>query len=231
MSINAQNISVSYGKFKALDNFSYEFIPGKVYVVVGPNGCGKSTLVKALVYSFSSKGIAYVAQETLGVINLTVREYVELGRYNPRKFFGGLSAEDRDKVNSAIEVMKLEKLENRIFDSLSGGEKQRVMAARAIAQDAEWTILDEPSSNLDVKHTSLIMNTMRDLCENSGKSFIVVLHDINDAVRYGDVLLMMKGGKLIKVTDKPQVSDFEMIFDTTFDVVTTQEGRDLFYSK
>ena len=230
MSINVQNLSVSYGTKKALDNFSYDFREGKVYVVLGPNGCGKSTLVKAIVDKFAKGDISYVAQETLGVINLLVSEYIELGRYNPKKFFGGLSSYDKGKVENAIDVMNLSEFKDRMFDTLSGGEKQRVMAARAFAQDAKWTILDEPSSNLDVKHTSLIMNTVKKQCEEEGKSFIIVLHDINDATKYADVILLMKEGKLIKSTDRLTTNDLKEVFDSDFGCVKSSDGRELFYA-
>lgn len=230
MSINAQNITVTYGKKTALDNFSFEFTEEKIYAVLGPNGCGKSTLVKALVNKYANGNIAYVAQETLGVINLTVQEYIELGRYNPGKFFGGLSEEDKNKVMQAIDVMELAGLENRLFDTLSGGEKQRVMAARALAQDALWTILDEPSASLDVKHTSLIMNTVRQLCDQDKKSFIIVLHDINDAARYADEFILMKDGKFVKSTNKLDVEDLNSIYDTNFEKITSKDGRELFYA-
>lgn len=230
MSIDVKNLTVSYGSKKALDDFSFDFTEGKVYVVLGPNGCGKSTLVKAIVDKYAKGNIAYVAQETLGIINLTVREYVELGRYNPKKFFGGLNSVDVKKVEDAISIMQLNELEDRLFDTLSGGEKQRAMAARCLCQDAPWIILDEPSSSLDVKHTRLILNIVRDLCDKENKSFIIVLHDINDAVKYADKILLMKDGKLIKETDRLTTEDLASIFDTQFKCINSDEGSSYFYA-
>ena len=230
MDIKAKNITVTYGTKKAVDDFTFTFESGKVYALIGPNGCGKSTLVKKLVSSTNPGEVGYVAQETIGLINLTVSEYISLGRYKPGKFFGGLNAEDKKHITDAMETMEVTGLQDRIFDTLSGGEKQRVMAARVIAQDPEWIILDEPSANLDVKHTTHIMNTVKQL-QSKGKSFIIVIHDINDAVHYADELVMMREGKLVKSTSTPSAEDFKSLYDAEFMKVTAPDGRDFFYSE
>lgn len=230
MNIEAKNVTVKFGSKKAVDDFSFTFESGKVYALIGPNGCGKSTLVKNLVMNSKAGLVGYVAQETIGLINLTVSEYVSLGRYKPGKFFGGLSSSDKELIQSAMDTMEITELQDRLFDTLSGGEKQRVMAARVIAQDSEWIILDEPSANLDVKHTTHIMNTVKEL-QSKGKSFIIVLHDINDAVRYADVLVMMRDGKLMKSTSNPTPEDFKSLYDADFMQITAPNGRDFFYSE
>lgn len=229
MNLELKDAYVKYGKKYALKDFTYDFVPGKVYCVLGENGSGKTTMIKTLISKYSSsKDISYVAQEMLSNINLTSYDVVEMGRYNAAKFFGGYSEEDRKLISEAMETMDVLRFKDQIVDTLSGGEKQRVMTARALAQNTEWMILDEPSSSLDVRHTEVVMKTLKEYKENLGKSFIVVLHDINLAARYGDVFLFMKDGKLISSSDTIDKDILQKTYDTPFTEVKLPDGNSFF---
>ena len=231
MNLEAKNITVSYGSTVVLNDATHTFEEGKITAVLGPNGCGKTTLIKSLVRKFAGTGrLAYIPQEIYGDVGLTVRETVALGRYDKSRFFTGETDEDRKHIDGALELMELSDKQDRIYDTLSGGEKQRAMAARAISQDAEWFIMDEPSSNLDIVHTKHILDTAVRLVKEQGKSFIIVLHDINDAVRYGDEFVLMKEGRIIKVSGTLSAELLEETYGTSFGEVKTSSGQTIFYA-
>ena len=231
MNLDAKNITVSYGDAAVLSGVTHSFREGKITVILGPNGCGKTTLIKALVRQHAKTGkLAYIPQETFGDMGLTVRELVGLGRYNRAHFLTGESSEDTEKINEALTLMELTDKQNRLYDTLSGGEKQRAMAARAICQDAEWFIMDEPASNLDIVHSKHILDTARSLVDGSGKSFIIVMHDINAASSYGDEFVMMKEGKILEVCDKLTPGCLEKVYGTNFGEVKTPSGKTVFYA-
>ena len=231
MNLEAKNITVSYGGNVVLDDATHTFREGRIIVVLGPNGCGKTTLIKALVKKFSNTGkLAYIPQEIYGNVGLTVRETVALGRYNKARFLTDETEEDRKHIDSALELMELSDKQHRIYDTLSGGEKQRAMAARAVCQDAEWFIMDEPSSNLDIVHTKHILDTAVKLVKEQGKSFIIVMHDINDAARYGDEFVLMKEGRIIKVCGALDTELLTQTYGTSFGEVKTSSGKTIFYA-
>ena len=227
--LKADGITVKYGKRVVLDSFTHEFEAGKIHCILGPNGCGKTTLVKALVERYASEGqISYVPQDVFGNVALTTYDTVALGRYDKRRFFTGLTAEDKVLVDKAVVDMELTGLEDRIFDTLSGGEKQRCMTARALAQDTEWTILDEPSSNLDIRHTQITMKKLAELRDKEQKSFIVVLHDVNTAARFADRFVLMKDGKLVAVKERLDTETLSNVFDSSFEMINSREGVPFF---
>ncbi|SEW37147.1 iron complex transport system ATP-binding protein [Ruminococcaceae bacterium KH2T8] len=227
--LKADGITVKYGKRVVLDSFTHEFEAGKIHCILGPNGCGKTTLVKALIERYASEGqISYVPQDVFGNVALTTYDTVALGRYDKRRFFTGLTAEDKVLVDKAVVDMELTGLEDRIFDTLSGGEKQRCMTARALAQDTEWTILDEPSSNLDIRHTQITMKKLAELRDKEQKSFIVVLHDVNTAARFADRFVLMKDGKLVAVKERLDTETLSNVFDSSFEMINSREGVPFF---
>ena len=227
--LKVNNVTVKYGSSVVVDHFEHTFEEGKIHCIMGPNGCGKTTLIKKIVELYSAScSLSYVPQETYGNIALSVYDVVGLGRYDRSRFFTGLTSDDKNKVEEAIALMELEGLEDRIYDTLSGGEKQRCMIARALSQDTEWTILDEPSSNLDVRHTVLTMKTLSKLRDEKKRSFIVVLHDINTAASFADNYILMKKGKLIKATSKLTPDVLSSVFDSSFEEILTRDGKSFY---
>lgn len=225
MNLEVKNLTFKVEGKTILDDVTATFEEGKVTVVLGPNGCGKTTLVKNIIKKYAdSKELAYVAQETTGYLNLRVEEVVELSRYNSSKYFGGLSCEDKLKVNMALTKMEMEQKRYQLFDTLSGGEKQRVMMARALAQDTSWLILDEPTSSLDIAHVRKINDSIKEV-----KSSVVVMHDINEAQRLGDVFILMKEGKIVAKEKELTPMLLRKVFDMDFSETLTPDGQKIFY--
>ena len=231
MNLEASGITVSYGPHTVLDNVTHSFREGKITVLLGSNGCGKTTLIKALVKQYAKTGkLSYIPQEMYGDVGLAVRELVALGRYDSSRFFANENEEDTKLIEDALSLMGLTDKKWLLYDLLSGGEKQRCMAARAICQDAECFIMDEPASNLDIVHSKLILDTARDLVKNNGKSFIIVMHDLNAASTYGDEFVFMKAGRIVDVCDRLTSDKLADVFDTSFGSVMTPSGKEVFYA-
>lgn len=190
--------------------------PGEVLGLVGPNGSGKSSLLKCLAGlrplsagSVQLDGrelggytrlelacaVAYVPQHTGPSMSLRVLDMVLLGRLPHR----GLSSppEDEAIALAAIERLALEPLALRHFSDLSGGERQRVLMARALAQQGRLLLLDEPTSDLDLRHQLATLQTVRELSHQRGVSAVIAIHDLALAARFCDRLVMLRGGRIL----------------------------------
>jgi ferric hydroxamate transport system ATP-binding protein len=186
--------------------------------LIGHNGSGKSTLIKILARqqapsagrvifegqpiddwgarAFARK-VAYLPQYTPQAEGMLVRELVALGRYPWHGALGRFSKLDREKVEEAIDLTDIRGFADRLVDTLSGGERQRVWLAMLVAQDAEWLLLDEPISALDVAHQVEILSLVHRLSQQKGLGVVVVLHDVNMAARYCDEIIALHSGKMI----------------------------------
>ncbi len=197
-------------------NLSLE--PGHVYGLVGPNGSGKSTLLKIIARQIGAtagnilwdgkatgewgnrefaRHLAYMPQFTPQTDGMTVRELVALGRFPWHGALGRFSDADRAKVDEALERTDLIRFEDRLVDSMSGGERQRAWIAMMLAQDARCILLDEPTSALDLSHQASVLSLVHDLCHERDLTVIVVLHDINLAARYCDHMVALGSGRII----------------------------------
>ncbi len=216
--LEVRNLYFSYKETPVLDDVSYNFKRGVFYGILGPNGCGKSTFLDLLLgYLKPEKGevileqknikkykkreiakkIAYVPQNYAVNFPYTAEEIVLMGRYPYIPKFSLPTKKDYQLVEHIEKLMELDSLRHRIITNLSGGEKQRVMIARAIAQDTQLTLLDEPTSNLDIKHSLKILDIFRKKVKKENKTVICVFHNINEAAQFCDELIFMKKGNII----------------------------------
>lgn len=218
--IEINGISFSYGTVDALRDISFSVRPGRVVSILGVNGSGKSTLLKtingilrpqrgtihidgrktsAMSREDIARSIGYMPQKSQGV-PCSVFEAVLLGR-KPHVTWN-LSRHDTAKTRETIELMGLENYAERCTTELSGGELQRVIIARALAQEPRVLLLDEPVNHLDMGSQMAVMALIREITRKLGITTIVVLHDLNIALRFCDDFILMKEGKLFKAGDR-----------------------------
>jgi iron complex transport system ATP-binding protein len=218
MAFELNNICFSYGSHNVIDNLSFSIRSGCFHAILGPNGCGKTTLLDLLsgyirpasgkirfngqnISEYGkrslSRHIALVPQEYRVNFPYTVREVVAMGRYPHQARFSHPTAQDMQIVEDALDVCGAQELSDRFITELSGGEKQRVIFARAIAQQTPVLLLDEPCASMDVKHALRILNVASEQVLKKGVTVIAVMHDINLAARFADNLIFMKQGQRI----------------------------------
>lgn len=213
--LTIRNLRKTYEDATVVDDVSLELPHGKVISMVGPNGAGKSTvlgMISRLVAKSSgavefqgkdlekwesrelAKHLAILTQANNVQMKLTVRELVAFGRF-PHSG-SNLSQKDWEIVDRSIRYMELESFAERFIDEMSGGQRQRAFIAMVLAQDTEYVLLDEPTNNLDIYHATQMMKLVRRLCDELGKTVILVLHEINLAAFYSDYICAFKSGKI-----------------------------------
>lgn len=200
-----------------VDSVSFQLPEKSVISMIGPNGAGKSTVLNILsrliardsgVVDFQgtditkwksrelSKRLAILTQQNNIQMKLTVRELVAFGRF---PYSGSrITPEDDAVIDRAISYMELDDFRDRFIDELSGGQRQRAYIAMVIAQDTEYILLDEPTNNLDIYHATNMMKIVRRLCDELGKTVVLVLHEINYAAFYSDYICAFVDGKIAK---------------------------------
>lgn len=246
--MKVQDVSKSYDGKKVVDNINFEIPKGKVLSLIGPNGAGKSTvmgMISRLIASDSgvidfegtaiqkwkskelAKRLAILTQSNNVQMKLTVRELVNFGRF---PYSGShLNSKDAEIVDQAIAYMELTSMQDRFIDELSGGQRQRAYIAMVIAQDTEYVLLDEPTNNLDIYHATNMMKMVRRLCDELGKTVIMVLHEINYAAFYSDYICAFADGKIAKFGTVSEVitkENLSAIYHVDFEVMEI-EGKPL----
>lgn len=215
--IYAENISVAYNDKVIIDDLSVNIAKQKITTIIGANGCGKSTLLKALTRIHAlkagqvfidgeaianlptkevAKKIALLPQMLEASEGLSVYELVSFGRFPHQKYLGSLTEKDKEKINWAMEMTKVAEFANENVDALSGGQRQRVWIAMALAQDTDTIFLDEPTTYLDMNHQLEILELLQKLNQDTQKTIIMVLHDLNLSARFSDELIAMKAGAI-----------------------------------
>lgn len=185
--------------------------------MLGPNGCGKSTLLRTLAglqpaisgeyriqnteYRQTSKEVALVLTERLSMDNTTVHDVVAMGRYPYTSFLGGLSSEDEAIIDEALRQVGFTDLDisTTFFNAHSDGEKQRILIAKALAQQTPIILLDEPTAHLDLPHRILILRLLRNLAHEQGKTILISTHELDLALALSDRILLMTPGKGIQL--------------------------------
>ena len=215
--IKAQNISVSINEKEIVHGISLDFPEGKVTAIIGPNGCGKSTTLKALSRILPYKGsvtfkgqemstlsqrefakcLAILTQSPQAPSDLTVNDLVEMGRFPHRGFLGRAGKDDKEHVEWAREQTGVMEMRYRLLITLSGGERQRAWIAMALAQRPEVLLLDEPTTYLDICHQLEIMQLITRLNQELGLTVVMVVHDLNHAIMYADHVVVVKAGQLV----------------------------------
>ncbi|MFA4849257.1 MAG: ABC transporter ATP-binding protein [Methanoregula sp.] len=216
MEIVIDNLCKDYGGKRVLDSCSFSLGAGEIVALVGPNGSGKSTLIKTIAgvhlpsegrISIDGKNIqdidpvdlakmiGYVPQHFTYTLYSTVFETVLLGRRQHIKW--SVSDEELSQVQQALDALEMGTMAGKYMDQLSGGERQKVFIARALAQDPRLFLFDEPTSALDVRYQIEVMETMRAITWERGVSMIIAVHDLNLAYRYADTVLLLDNGKKI----------------------------------
>ena len=211
------DIYADYGKKAVLRGLTLEIPRGKVVTLIGQNGCGKSTLLKTVSKTVAPKRgevvyadkqlsayppkelarkIAYLSQVHESPPDIDVRTLVSYGRFPYTRFGRGLTAKDGEIIDRALSLTGLSSLGERILSTLSGGERQRAWIAMTIAQEPEILILDEPTTYLDVSYQVEVLELIRRLNRELGITIVMVLHDINLAARYSDLLAAIREGVL-----------------------------------
>lgn len=230
--MNVVDLIKKYDGKTVVNGVSFEIPKGKILSLIGPNGAGKSTVMGMIsrliakdsgVIKFENKDltkwqskelakkISILTQHNNIQMKLTVRELVAFGRF-PHSG-NRLTAEDKEVIDRAIAYMELQEFEDRFIDELSGGQRQRAYIAMVIAQDTEYVLLDEPTNNLDIYHATNMMRTVRRLCDELGKTVIMVLHEINYAAFYSDYICAFVGGKIAKFGTVDEVINKENLAD------------------
>ncbi len=208
MTIQVEGLTVNYGVSCALFDITFTIDPGKMVAIVGPNGAGKSTLLKAMAglvkptsgyaYFFNQpfkkvrERVAYVAQRSSIDWNfpITAFDVVLMGRYRKLGFFKWARHADKEAALSVLDLLGMKELKHRQISQLSGGQQQRLFLARALLQEAEVYLLDEPFAGVDLSTEKLLIEVMTKL-KNEGKTLIVVHHDLNTVPDYFDEVILV----------------------------------------
>ncbi|NLS86648.1 ABC transporter ATP-binding protein [Bacillus subtilis] len=245
--VEVKNVSKQYGGKVVLEETSVTIQKGKITSFIGPNGAGKSTLLSIMSRLIKKdSGEIYIDGQEIGScdskelakkmsilkqanqinIRLTIKDLVSFGRFPYSQ--GRLTEEDWVHINQALSYMKLEDIQDKYLDQLSGGQCQRAFIAMVIAQDTDYIYLDEPLNNLDMKHSVEIMKLLKRLVKELGKTIVIVIHDINFASVYSDYIVALKNGRIVKEGPPEEIietSVLEEIYDMTIPIQTIDHQR------
>lgn len=244
-----KDIHFSYDSKEVLKGIGGSFFEGTFYSIVGPNGSGKTTWLKLIaginplqsgsvelfgksISTLTNKSVAKHLSFVPQMFNIqyafTVEEVVAMGRYPYMSRFAILSEEDNALVQMALEETNLIPLKDRFVNELSGGELQRVIIARAIAQDTDIIVLDEPISHLDIHYQYGIVTLLKRLCREKKKTVITVLHDLNVTMNHCDHIFLIKDGKVMTQGEPLKVLTEEVVqkvYGLNVKIVETEEEK------
>ena len=241
--ITFDEVTVTLGEVTALDSVTATIEPDRFIGLIGPNGAGKTTVLRSITGALTldageitlfgspvdtlssrevSRQVAVVPQETVLTFDFAVREIIAMGRTPYQSRIGGMDRVDQESVASAMEQTGVTQFADRSISEVSGGERQRILIARALAQDTPILLLDEPTASLDINHQIRTLSLVRDLVAN-GKTVIAAIHDLNLAARYCDELLLISDGHVLAHASPDQIMSrdyLQQAFDTEVAVTT-----------
>lgn len=228
----AKNLKVGYEDRIIIENLNLSIKQGEIVSIIGPNGCGKSTLLKTLsrmihpiagtVYlegtelkqlknKLISQKICLLSQHNQAPNDLTVEQLVYYGRLPHKKWYESKNEEDRELIEWAIEQTGLTRYKDKPIGSLSGGERQRAYIAQALCQKPTILLLDEPTTYLDISYQLELMELVQEINKKLNITVVMVLHELNQASRYSDRLVIMKQGAIISEGAPNQIIDQQTI--------------------
>ena len=233
--LKVENIESGYIDNLVIKGVSFSVKKAEFIGIIGPNGGGKTTLLKTLshiikpskgsvfleeenIHSLSAfslaKKLAMVSQGLVSIFSFTVKEIVLMGRSPYIGFLGHEKKEDIEKVNHALERTGLMALKERPIDELSAGERQRVLIARALAQEPKLLLLDEPTAHLDIGYQTDILDLIKSLQQDNGLTILCVLHDLNLASQYCDKLLLLDKGRIAGFDTPKNILKYDILEKT-----------------
>jgi ABC-type cobalamin/Fe3+-siderophores transport system ATPase subunit len=232
MSLSANDITIGYDKKTISSELSLDVPDGRFTAIIGPNACGKSTLLRALsrlltprsgevlldgrdIHSRPAKEVArrlgLLPQSSIAPDGITVGDLVGRGRYPHQGLLRQWSREDEAAVAAALAATRVGDLADRPVDELSGGQRQRVWLAMALAQETPLLLLDEPTTFLDITHQIEVLDLCAELHEEQGRTLVAVLHDLNHACRYATHLIAMRDGAIVAEGDPRAIVDAALV--------------------
>lgn len=232
--LRAERLTLGYGGQPVVHELDLDIPDGSVTAVIGPNGCGKSTLLRAFgrlmtpmsgrvlldgtpVHTMPTRQVAekvgLLPQTPLAPEGLSVADLVARGRHPHQTWYRRWSSDDEEAVARALHNTGTYELAERTLDELSGGQRQRAWIAMALAQETELILLDEPTNHLDLAHQIEVLDLVRELHRDTGRTVVLVLHDLALAARYADILVAMKDGRVVAEGDPGTVLTEELLAD------------------
>ena len=234
MSISTNNLTIGYNNLVVQRDLNFELHPGEMVCMLGPNGCGKSTLLRTLaglqpaiggIFTISNSltevsQIALVLTERLSIENTTVHDVVAMGRYPYTSFLGGLSERDEQIIEQSLSNVGLSGCSHTFFNDHSDGEKQRALIAKALTQETPIILLDEPTAHLDLPNRIRILQMLRRVAREQGKTILISTHELDLAIQLSDRIMLMTPQRGVQL-DHPDKLRKQDAFTTAF-------GMDIF---
>ncbi|MGC9137910.1 MAG: ABC transporter ATP-binding protein [Thermoplasmata archaeon] len=246
--ISVRDIEFSYGSKKIIDGISFDLMPGEILGFLGPNGSGKTTLIKLVggilkkergtirikgrdIEKYSRRELArivsIVPSDLEPGFDFTVQDLVAMGRYPYIGFFDSFTQRDYEIIRRSMEATGVSHLSMNSVREISGGEKQRMLIARALAQDTEILLMDEPTSNLDIKYQVEILELIEGI-RRTGRAIMITMHDVNMAIRYCTRLALISKGKIYSIGPPDNVineNSINMVYGINGKIIRNGDGK------